>query len=120
MVDQATPNLPSRSFDATEAFYFRLGFERSWRDDGWMILEKGELCLEFFPLPDLEPETSAFSCCLRLDDLTGFVAQCLQAGIPDRRKGWPRLHPPKRDASGLDIAYLIDSDGTLLRLIQND
>ena len=34
MTDHATPNLPSRSFDATEKFYAALGFERSWRDEG--------------------------------------------------------------------------------------
>jgi predicted lactoylglutathione lyase len=34
MPDRATPNLPSRDFDATEAFYAPLGFERTWRDDG--------------------------------------------------------------------------------------
>ena len=48
------------------------------------------------------------------------VAQCLTAEIPDTRSGWPRIHPPRREASGLDIAYLIDPDGTLLRLVQNN
>ena len=50
-MDRATPNLPSRDFGETARFYARLGFTESWRDDGWMILNRGELALEFFPLP---------------------------------------------------------------------
>lgn len=120
MADQATPNLPSRSFDATEAFYLPLGFERSWRDESWLVLEKGDVCLEFFLHQEVEPSKSAFSCCLRLDDMQAFVAACQDAGIPDARSGWPRIHPPRLEDSGVQIAYLIDLDGTLLRLIQND
>lgn len=120
MGDRATPNLPARDFAATEEFYAALGFARDWRSDGWMILSRGDLLLEFFPFPDLDPATSSFSCCLRLDDLAGFYAGCLGAGIPERRTGWPRLHPPTREASGMEIAYLVDPDGTLLRLVGND
>lgn len=120
MADQATPNLPSRDFDATEGFYAALGFARGYRGDEWMILSRGTLTIEFFPYPDLDPATSSFSCCLRLDDLDAFVASCNFAGVPDARTGWPRLHPPRREPSGLTIAYLVDPDGTLLRLIQND
>lgn len=119
MADRATPNLPARSFDDTEAFYARLGFARGWRDAGWMILHRGELQLEFFPYPDLDPAQSSFGCCLRLDDMPGFVEQCRAAGIGEGCMGWPRLQPPRREHSGLDIAYLVDSDGSLLRLVQN-
>ncbi len=49
-MDHATPNLPSRDFEATSDFYSRLGLEEGWRDDGWMILKRGDLTLEFFPL----------------------------------------------------------------------
>lgn len=41
MADHATPNLPSRDFEATPLFYARLGFTEIWRDEGWMILERG-------------------------------------------------------------------------------
>ncbi len=120
MADRATPNLPSRDFTATEEFYAALGFARDWRDDGWMILSRGDLLLEFFPFPDLDPATSSFSCCLRLDNLGELYRACVEAGIPEQNTGWPRLHPARREASGLDIAYLIDPDCSLLRLIQND
>lgn len=118
-MDQATPNLPSRNFEATSSFYSRLGFKEDWRDAGWMILKRDRLTLEFFPHPDLNPSESWFSCCLRLDDLTAFYRLCLDAGVPERRSGQPRLHPPRREDSGMTIGALIDPDGTLVRLIQN-
>jgi hypothetical protein len=118
-MDAASPNLPSRDFGVTSAFYATLGFEEDWRDDGWMILWRGDLLLEFFPHPGLDPASSWFSCCLRLDDLGGFYAMCLAAGIPEADHGAPRLHPPKLHGDLL-MAALIDPDGSLLRLIQND
>lgn len=118
-MDQATPNLPSRSFDQTERFYARLGFAREWRDDGWLILERGSMVLEFFPHPDLDPAANWFSCCLRIDDLDGLVEQIEAAGVAEAQEGWPRLHRPTVEPSGERIGYLIDEDGTLLRLIAN-
>jgi catechol 2,3-dioxygenase-like lactoylglutathione lyase family enzyme len=124
MADHATPTLPSRDFAATEAFYAALGFATQWKDGGWMILTLGpkdsRVQLEFFPYPDLDPATSSHGCCLRLDDLAAFHAACLAAGIEQKPTGWPRISPPRREASGLTIAYLIDPDCSLLRLIQND
>ena len=119
MVDFATPNLPSRNFDDTESFYSRLGFETDWKDAGWMILRRGDLTLEFFPFPDLDPTQSSFSCCLRMDDLDAMVSAIRAADIPVDCTGAPRLHLPRLEHSGLTIAYLVDPDGTLLRLIQN-
>ncbi|MTW16660.1 bleomycin resistance protein [Rhodoplanes serenus] len=120
MADHATPNLPSRDFDATVRFYGRLGFAVRYRDAGWLILEQGGIVLEFFPHPDLDPLTSWFSCCLRLDDLPGFYARCTAADIPEARQGCPRLHAPQAQPWGGTMAALIDPDGTLVRLIQNE
>ena len=118
-MDHATPNLPARDFEATSNFYGALGFAASWRDGGWMILRRGSLTLEFFPYPDLDPATSSFSCCLRLDDLDSFYRACLDSGIAEQRQGMPRLNPPRKESSGLTIAYMVDPDGSLIRLIQN-
>lgn len=120
MADFSTPNLPARDFDATEAFYSKLGFERTYRGPGWLILKRGALMLEFFPYPDLDPLTSSFSCCLRLDDLDGFVETVKAAGVPIKNKGHPRLHTPKLEPSGVTVGYLNDMDNSLIRLIQND
>lgn len=119
MVNLATPNLPARHFETTSRFFADLAFTEAYRDDGWMVLAGHGVQLEFFPDPDLDPATNSFSCCLRLDDLDDFYAACRAAGIPEATRGWPRLHPPKQEASGLRIGALIDPDCTLLRLIQN-
>lgn len=118
--DRATPNLPSRDFEATARFYGRIGFTVSWRDAAWMILERGSLILEFFPYPDLDPAKSSFGSCLRLEDVEGFYAVLVAAGIPEQTTGWPRLHRPKRETWGGLVGALIDPDGSLLRLIQED
>lgn len=120
MADRATPNLPSRDFEVTARFYGQFGFTESWRDDSWMILERGGLILEFFPWPELDPARSAFGSCLRLDDVEGFYANLLAAGIPEKSAGWPRLHRPKREPWGGLVGALVDPDGSLLRLIQED
>ena len=82
-------------------------------------MHKDGMQLEFFKYPDLDPALSSFSCCLRMDDLDGFYQMCRKAGIPEQPKGSPRLHPPAAEHSGLTIGYMVDLDGTLLRLIQN-
>ena len=119
MTNRATPNLPSRDLAATAAFYTGLGFVETFRDDGWLIMERDGLTLEFFPYPDLDPATSSFGCCLRLDDLDGFLDVCRAAGVPIATTGWPRLHLPEPAESKLRIGHLIDPDCTQLRLVAN-
>ncbi|KQM23289.1 bleomycin resistance protein [Sphingomonas sp. Leaf24] len=117
-MDLATPNLPSRDFAVTSAFFAALGFDEAWRDPTWMILERGSLTLEFFPWPDFDPATSGYGSCLRLDDLDAFYAVAQAAGIAEKPTGFPRLQPA-REQNGLRIGALLDPDGSLLRLIQN-
>lgn len=120
MPDIATPNLPSRNFEATALFYEKLGFAESWRDTGWMILERGSLILEFFLYPDLNPASSSFSCCFRLEDVNAFFSVIVMAGIPEKTVGWPRTHRPLKEAWGGTAAALIDLDGSLIRLVQEN
>lgn len=119
MTDHATPNLPSRDFAATSRFYAPLGFTEDWRDAGWMILQRRDLTLEFFPEPDLDPLTTSSGCCLRLDALDPFYEVCKAAHILETCFGQPRLHAPKTEHWGGRLGALIDPDGNLLRLIQN-
>ena len=116
--DRGVPVLPSRDFDATETFYGGFGFERAFRDDGWMILCRGALELEFFPHPDLDPATSDFMCSLRVGDVDELYQAILRTGVVERAAGAPRLHPVRPQPWGLRAGYLIDLDGTQLALIQ--
>lgn len=111
-----TANLPSRDFDATEAFYGALGFRRSWRDDSWMILRRGHAIIEFFRHPDLIPGESWFSACIRTDDLGGLLQEYSALGLPD--DGIPRLNRDiQRITDDLRMFALVDPDGTLIRCL---
>jgi len=116
--DRAVPNLPSRNFDATEAFYAGFGFDCAFRDEGWMILTRGGLQLEFFPYPGLDPTTSNFMCSIRVADVDELVETIADAGVPVRSTGAPRLNPVQMQPWGLRAGYVIDLDGTQLALIE--
>ncbi len=119
MTDHAVPTLPSRSLDATAGFYTRLGFVEQYRDDGWLIMSRGALTLEFFPHPRLRPAKSDHQANLRVDDLETLHAAFAESGIPLATIGIPRLTPVERQEWGARAAFLIDLDGTLLRLMEN-
>jgi len=119
MTDRATANLPSRDFDKTEAFYARLGFSTRFKDDGWMIMQRDALELEFFPHTDLDPLTSCFSACLRVDDLDALHAAFGVAELPNDCWSMPRMDVPTLLPFGLRIFHLIDLDGSLIRCIDN-
>ncbi len=120
MSDRAIPNLPSRDFDATISFYGAFGFEPSFRSDGWLILRRGDLHLEFFPFPALVPESSSFMCTIRVDDLDGLYGEVAGSGVPEASVGHPRLHPVRVQPWGGRAAFLVDLDGTQLHLVGND
>ena len=118
MTDRISANLPSRDLDKTAVFYEALGFTVGFKDDGWMILNRGPLELEFFPMPDLNPKTSWFSACVRVNDLDALYAAFLRAGLSDNCRDTPRLSPPA-DEHGMRMFALVDLDGSLLRCIDN-
>lgn len=119
MGDRAIPNLPSRDFDVTTAFYRGFGFDVEHRDEGWLILRRGELQLEFFPFPGLVPESSSFMCSIRVDDVDELYRQISVAGVEEKTVGAPRLHPVRPQPWGQRAGFLIDPDGTQVNLIQN-
>ncbi|WP_458041413.1 MULTISPECIES: bleomycin resistance protein [Bacteria] len=119
MTDHAVPNLPSRDFDSTIAFYSGFGFRPAYRDDGWLIMRRGKLHLEFFLLPELMPEESAFMCSVRVDDVDELYGQIKGAGVVERPAGFPRLLPVRQQRWGQRAGFLVDPDGTQLHLIEN-
>ena len=54
-----------------------------------------------------------------MDEVDAFHAECLTAGVPETTVGWPRVHRPRLEPSGMRIGALLDPDGSLLRLVQN-
>lgn len=118
MTDYATPNLPSNDLDKTAAFYEALGFQTGFKDDGWMIMKRGTITLEFVPL-EVDPKTTAASCCLRVDDLDALHADFAKVGLADNCWATPRLTSPVDQPWGMRDFALVDPDGNLLRCIQN-
>lgn len=119
MTDRITANLPSRDFGATAGFYGRLGFAVDWRDDGWMILSRGPLVLEFFAHPGLDPAISWFSACIRVDDPDALLDEWQAVGLPSDQASIPRLTGFFRPSTAPRMFALVDPDGSLLRVIDN-
>lgn len=119
MTDRVTANLPSRDFGATADFYGRLGFVTGFRDESWMILSRGPLVLEFFPHPELDPATSCFSACVRVDDPDALLDEWRRLGISSDRGALPRLTGFFRPGAAPRMFALVDPDGSLLRVIDN-
>lgn len=119
MIDRITANLPAISTDLTAAFYERLGFTVGFKDDGWLIVNRGALELEFFAHPDLNPRESWFSACIRVDDLDKLFAEFKDAGLPYDCFSIPRLTSPVIEDHGMRIFALVDLNGSLLRCIDN-
>jgi len=117
--DRVTANLPARDMNETAAFYAKLGFDVVFKDDGWMILRREALELEFFPFPDLDPKESSFSACVRVDDLESLYTDFKTAALPGDHRSIPRLTPPRLEPFGLRMFALVDLDGSLLRCIGN-
>jgi catechol 2,3-dioxygenase-like lactoylglutathione lyase family enzyme len=119
MADRVTANLPARDLAETEAFWARLGFVTEFRDQGWMILSRGPLEIEFFPAPDLVPGDSWHSACIRVDDLDALYAAFRGAGLSDDPRAIPRLTPPRLEPFGLRMFALLDPNGSLIRCLEN-
>ncbi|MDQ0726859.1 bleomycin resistance protein [Microbacterium sp. W4I20] len=117
--DRALPNLPASDFAVTRRFYESFGFRTTFSDDGWMILRRGTVELEFFSHPDVDPLSSAHQCTIRVADLDELWLAIRATGVPVADTGHPRLHEPRMQDWGMRAGYLIDPDGTQLTLIEN-
>lgn len=117
MADRATPNLPSRDLVATSQFYARLGFRETFRDEGWLILERGPLQIEFFPSAERNPRKHVTSCCIRVADLDVLHEAFSSAGLSTSSGDVPRITAPVDQPWGLREFAVVDPDGNLLRCL---
>ena len=82
-----------------------------------MILDRGAIALEFFPVA-VDPRTTTGGACLRVDDLDSLYADFSGAGrLPRFCRTTPGVLPIGE--AGLRMFVLIDPDGNLLRCIDN-
>ena len=117
MADRATPNLPSRDLVATSQFYARLGFRETFRDEGWLIVERGPLQIEFFPSAKQSPRQNIASCCIRVSDLDRLHEAFIGAGLPTSNRDVPRISSPVDQPWGFREFAVVDPDGNLLRCL---
>lgn len=119
MTDRITANPPSRDFAATALFFGRLGFVQDYLDEGWMILSREALELEFFRHPELQPQKSWFSACIRVDDPDVLLVEWQRLGLSDDPGEIPRLTGFFKSGDAPRMFALVDPDGSLLRVIDN-
>ena len=117
-LDIAIPILPSRSIQATEAFYRALGFEGEAHEHSadYAIFRRGPIELHFFRHATLDPATSSAGCYLRVSEVADWYQAFSAAGLP--RQGIPRIERLEDKPWGLREFALIDADGNLLRIGQ--
>lgn len=119
MLDRITANLPSKDFEATVEFYGRLGFNVAYRGKDWLIMLRGDLEVEFFPHPEVDPLASWFSACIRVDDLDGLWSDWRKLGLPEENTATPRLTGIFKLPDAPRMFALVDPDGSLLRVLDN-
>ncbi|MEZ5675678.1 hypothetical protein SAMN06265173_1117 [Thalassovita litoralis] len=118
--NRITANLPSSDFERTISFYGDLGFAVDFQDEGWLILKRGALELEFFPHPDVDKWSSWFSACIRLDDIDTMLAEWETLDIPRDNTSIPRLTGAFKLPNAPRMFALVDPDGSLLRVLENE
>lgn len=115
MRERITANLPARSFEEAASFYEALGFTVGLKTADWMIMERGQLEVEFFLHPGVELRASWFSACVRVADLDRLHSEWKEAGLPV--DGIPRMTPPETGTGAMRMFAVVDPNGSLLRCV---
>ena len=114
--DLAIPTLPSRSIDATVAFYKRLGFEGGAHEfnSSYAIMRRDSVEIHFFTHAELVPERSSFGCYIRVQDVASIYTAFGASRLP--RAGIPRMDSLQDKPWGLREFAIVDPDGSLVRI----
>ena len=124
--ERTVPLLPCPSIDEIADFYGCLGFVRTYRQqrpNPYVVLEREDIALHFFGMPDFDPAASYGSCLVVVPDL-GALHAAFAAGMRERYgkvliAGIPRMTRPRqrKNADGLTGFAVIDPGGNWIRFI---
>ncbi|MFC4947945.1 hypothetical protein [Pseudonocardia sp. GCM10023141] len=122
------PLLPCRSIDEIVEFYTMLGFDRTYyqlRPYPCVGLQREDLQLQFFGMPDFRPEDSYGSCVVLVSD-TGALFDAFAAGMRKAHgkvlvSGIPRMTRPRKRKNVGDVAgfSIVDPGGNWIRIFHN-
>jgi hypothetical protein len=129
MANEVTvPLLPCRSIDEIVQFYTMLGFDQTYyqlRPYPCVGLQREDLQLQFFGMPDFKPEDSYGSCVVLVPD-TAALFEAFAAGMRKAHgkllvSGIPRMTRPRKrrnvgNAAGFSI---VDPGGNWIRIFHN-
>ncbi|WP_116953566.1 VOC family protein [Jiangella endophytica] len=120
------PVLPCRSIDEIDAFYTMLGFTRTYyqtRPNPCIGLQRDDLQLQFFGMPDFVPEDSYGTCVVLVPDTTAlfeaFAAAMRRAHGRILVSGIPRMTRPRKrkNAEGRSGFSVVDPGGNWIRIM---
>jgi hypothetical protein len=122
------PLLPCRSIDEIVEFYTMLGFDRTYyqlRPYPCVGLQREDLQLQFFGIPDFRPEDSYGSCVVLVSD-TGALFEAFAAGMRKAHgkllvSGIPRMTRPRKRKNVGNVAgfSIVDPGGNWIRIFHN-
>jgi hypothetical protein len=120
------PLLPCRSIDEIVEFYTMLGFDQTYyqlRPNPCVGLQREDLQLQFFSMPDFRPDDSYGSCVVLVSD-TGALFEAFAAGMRKAHgkllvSGIPRMtRPRKRKNAEYHAGFtVIDPGGNWIRIM---
>jgi hypothetical protein len=127
MANEVTvPVLPCRSIDEMVEFYTMLGFTRNYyqvRPNPYVSLKRDDLQLDFFGMPDFNPEDSYGTCVVIVPD-TGELFHAFAAAMRAAHgkllvSGIPRMTRPRKrkNADILSGFTIIDPGGNWIRFM---
>lgn len=120
------PVLPCRNIDEIVEFYTMLGFRKAYyqqRPNPYVALEREDLRLHFFGMPDFDPEQSYGTCVVLVPDTAAlfeaFAARMRQAHGKLLVSGIPRMTRPRKrkNAEGRSGFTVIDPGGNWIRIM---
>lgn len=125
MIEKTIPVLPCRSVIETLKFYRALGFEVTYQQEkpsGYAVVQRGDVRLDFFVLPTLDPAQSYATCYILTPDVDT-IREAFVAGLRSwlgivPTSGIPRLGPVEETSYGVRQFVVTDPAGNAIRIGQ--